>query len=87
VFKKRKELPLDRKVFPTQTTTHTKNLMTDLIVRGQTIFFFGLFGRPSFDGLVKTTTMAKQILTREQSHCQRLSITLRYLATGNILKT
>jgi hypothetical protein len=40
-LKKGKELPMDQKVVPTQTTIHTKNLMTDLMMCGPKDFFAG----------------------------------------------
>jgi hypothetical protein len=42
VSKKGKEMPLDQKVVPTQTTTHAqKNLMTGLMMCGPYDFFAG----------------------------------------------
>ena len=47
-----------------------------------TVFFLVQSDGPSFDGIFKTVTptIAKEIVTLEK---QRLSITLRYLATGS----
>jgi hypothetical protein len=61
-----------------------ENLVTDLMlseIKRLQFFFFVQSDGPSFDVLLKTvaTTLAKEILTLEK---QRLSTTLRHLATG-----
>jgi hypothetical protein len=86
MLKKEKEFPLDQRMVQKKTTTHThENLMTDLRLSEPNGYklFCGWTEHHLMGCLLHLQSLKKLTCEKQSLFIQRLSITLRYLDSGN----